>query len=60
MVNVGKAQDGLLDFVNTMKARIDLALLEVDSYRISGGLTAREIEILNAVDKALQVKGESE
>lgn len=57
MVDVGKREDRLLDFISNMKTRIDMAILEIEMYRESGGLTAHEMEILNSLHKHLVEEG---
>lgn len=54
MVNVGKREDGLLDFVNTMKGRINFAVMQIELYRESGGLTANEMTMLNTIQGHLE------
>lgn len=53
MVDVGRREDRLLDFINEMKGRIDFALVQIELYQEGGGLTAREIEMLNQIHKHL-------
>lgn len=53
MVDVGKREDRMLDYINSMKGRIDFAQVQIEMYRESGGLTANEIEMLNTISAHL-------
>lgn len=55
MVDVGKREDRMLDFINDMKGRINFALVQIEIYRESGGLTAHEMEMLNAIQGHLSL-----
>lgn len=58
MVDVGKREDRMLDFINEMKGRINFAQVQIEIYRESGGLTAREIEMLNTISNHLATEEE--
>lgn len=54
MVDVGKREDRLLDYVNVISGRIKFALVQIDMFRESGGLTANEIHMLNTIQGHLE------
>lgn len=54
MVDVGKREDRFLDFINNMKGRINFALVQIEMYRESGGLTANELTMLNTIQGHLE------
>lgn len=43
----------MLDYINSMKGRIDFAQVQIEMYRESGGLTENEIEMLNTISAHL-------
>lgn len=54
MVDVGKRHDLLLDRLGEYRDAIALARLQLDFYR-GKGLTEREIEMLLAIEKCLEI-----
>lgn len=54
MVNTGKREDGLLDRLSEYRDAIGLAKFQIEFYR-GKGLTEREIEMLLAVEKCLEI-----
>lgn len=59
MVDVGKREDRFLDFINDMRGRINFALVQIEMYRESGGLTANELQMLNTIQGHLEEDKES-
>lgn len=57
MVDIGKREDRLLDFIGEMNGRITSALWQIDLYR-EGALTASEIKILGEMEAILKKKDE--
>jgi hypothetical protein len=55
MVDVGKREDALLDRLGEYRDAIGLARFQIDFYR-GKGLTEREIEMLLAVEKCLEIE----
>lgn len=58
MVDVGKREDRLLDYVNEINGRIKMAIVQMEIYR-EGALTASELTMLNTIQAHLAT-GESE
>lgn len=57
MVDVGRREDRLLDFIGEMNGRIMSALFQIDLYRESA-LTASEMTILAELEAILKKKDE--
>lgn len=53
MVNVGKREDGLLDWANDKAERVKLALLQIDLFE-KKALTESEIGMLNTLKGILR------
>jgi hypothetical protein len=59
MVNVGKREDSMLDFINAMKGRINMTQTRIAMYRETP-LTANELAILNTLSALLDEERGSE
>lgn len=53
MVNVGKREDALLDYVNNINGKIKMAQVQIELYRETA-LTANEIAMLNTISAHLE------
>jgi hypothetical protein len=59
MVDVGKREDRLLDYVNEINGKIKFALVQIEMFR-EGALTANELTMLNMIQGHLDPQEEAE
>jgi hypothetical protein len=53
MVNVGKREDGLLDWANGIRSKLDMVKVRIEMYR-EEARTAGELAILNVLSALLE------